>query len=435
MKSIPRKFLLFLILFSFSCRAILNSTPFNSYPNSLTSETPQTLEDSGNQGLPITELPKDEQLEIFTDLWQVVNEEYLYEDFNGMDWDQSFLDTKQLINSGLSTNAFYKLMDQLIISLGDDHSIFLTPAEVEEEAAEYYGNSDYVGIGVWITSAPERNLATIILVFQDSPAEEAGLKAHDNILQVDGNPVLDEEGVITESILGIPGTSVTITVQTPGEAPRDIQLTREKILGSFPIPYQILDIPNKKIGYLFIPTFTEESIDDRVSLALHEMGKLDGLIIDNRYNGGGFSNVTMDTLSYFTKGDLGHFINRSNNELLRITPKNIFNSQHLPLVVLVGEGTASFGEIFSGILQVKNRAYLIGETTDGNVETLYGYDFQDGSRVWIAHDVFIPIGDPLADWENNGIIPDFHSPNEWDLVTLETDPAILAAIEYFDSLD
>jgi C-terminal processing protease CtpA/Prc len=101
-------------------------------------------------------------------------------------------------------------------------------------------------------------------------------------------------------------------------------------------------------------------------------------------------------------------------------------------VVLIGKETVSFGEIFSGILQDLGRAYLIGETTDGNVEILYVYEFTDGSSAWIAHDTFQPVNNPDADWEMNGIIPDKIVSANWDEVTLQTDPAIQAALEYFE---
>jgi hypothetical protein len=77
---------------------------------------------------------------------------------------------------------------------------------------------------------------------------------------------------------------------------------------------------------------------------------------------------------------------------------------------------------------------LIGETTGGNVELLWGYDFEDGSRAWIAHETFRPKNHPDQVWEDTGIIPDLEAPSEWDLVTLETDPAVKAALEYLDTL-
>ena len=244
----------------------------------------------------------------------------------------------------------------------------------------------------------------------------------------------DEEGYLTDGMLGIPGTTVTITVQSPGEQPRDIELVRKIIFASSPVQAEIINSPEeKKIAYIFIPTFSERSIGEQMALALEEMGEVDGLILDNRFNGGGFDNVMSATLSHFTGGLVGHFVNRNSEEALKLTPRNINHSQEIPLVVLVGEGTASFGEIFSGILQDQQRAYLIGETTDGNVETLWGYAFADGSRAWIAHDVFQPLNHPEADWEEFGIIPDLQVISEWDLVTLETDPVIEAALDYFDS--
>jgi C-terminal processing protease CtpA/Prc len=101
-------------------------------------------------------------------------------------------------------------------------------------------------------------------------------------------------------------------------------------------------------------------------------------------------------------------------------------------VVLIGLDTASFGEIFSGILKDQDRATLIGKTTEGNVETLWGYDFEDGSRAWIAHDTFRPVNHPEDDWEKSGIVPHLTVDSAWDLVTFETDPVIQAALDYFD---
>jgi carboxyl-terminal processing protease len=100
--------------------------------------------------------------------------------------------------------------------------------------------------------------------------------------------------------------------------------------------------------------------------------------------------------------------------------------------VLVGPNTVSFGEIFSGILKDQGRATLIGETTEGNVEILWGYNFEDGSRAWIAHDTFEPVNHPEWDWEHDGIIVDIEVPADWDEFTFQTDPAIQAALEHLN---
>lgn len=111
---------------------------------------------------------------------------------------------------------------------------------------------------------------------------------------------------------------------------------------------------------------------------------------------------------------------------------DINGSQDVPLVVLTGPETISFGEVFSGILQDIGRAYLIGEATRGNVEILYVYQLADGSRAWIAHDSFRPLNQPQQLWEQSGVIPDLHVISHWDQVTLGNDPAVNAALIYFD---
>jgi carboxyl-terminal processing protease len=104
----------------------------------------------------------------------------------------------------------------------------------------------------------------------------------------------------------------------------------------------------------------------------------------------------------------------------------------VPLAVLIGPETISFGEVLAGVLQDQGRALLIGEPTEGNIETLWGYDFPDGSRAWIAHDTFRPANQPGADWEASGIQPDQLVPANWDEFTPETDPAVQAAFTHFD---
>ncbi|MGD2027684.1 MAG: S41 family peptidase [Anaerolineales bacterium] len=381
-------------------------------------------------------LEQSEQLQIFQELWEIINEEYLYADFNGVDWDQVYDEYRGKIEAGLATPEFYLAMDEMIYALNDEHSIFLNPQQVAAEEAEYAGDNDYVGIGIWMQYVPEKQRAVILLTFPGGPAEEVGLKAHDSILAVDGVRLDDEDGAALDSLFGVEDTEVTIVVQSPGEPPREMTLHRGRITGSLPVPYDLFTTPDgKRIGYIVIPTFSDSGIGNKVGDALSALtleADLDGIILDNRLNGGGYDDIMSSTLGYFTSGVVGHFINRYEEEALRVSRKNIGGSTELPLVVLVGPDTVSFGEIFSGILKDQGRATLIGETTDGNVEILWGYYFDDGSRAWIAHDTFKPVNNPDADWEHEGIVVDVEVPADWDEYTTETDPAIRAALEHFD---
>jgi C-terminal peptidase prc len=376
------------------------------------------------------------QLSIFEELWNIVNEEYLYEDFNGLDWDAVYVQYRRQIEAGLSNADFYAAMNEMIFSLGDEHSAYLTPDQVLEEDAEYAGDYDYVGIGILANPIPERRRAVILVVFPGSPAQEAGLKSHDSILSIGGEPILDEEGRLRNILRGPEGSLVSVMVQTPGEEPREIFLTRRRIQGPVPVPYTVLTTPGgKRVGYILLVTFADQTVDNQVGKALQLMSfdaPLDGVILDNRMNEGGADTVLSGTLAYFTQGELGSFVSRKEERPFRILNKDMLGSQEVPLVVLVGKDTVSFGEIFAGILQNTDRAYLVGETTLGNVEILWGYTFADGSRAWIAHDTFRPNNASEQDWEKTGIVPDLAVPVYWDEVTLDTDPAVKAALDYLD---
>jgi carboxyl-terminal processing protease len=381
-----------------------------------------------------TLLPLNIQLSIFENLWTTVNDTYVYSDFNGLDWNAIHQEYHQKIKAGLTNASFYLAMDELITRLGDDHSYFLDPQQVAQQDAEYQGKHDYVGIGIMVSAVPERQHAVILSVFPGSPAEAAGLQPRDSIISVDGTPILDENGYLRDIVRGPEGTSIDILAQTPGEKPREVHITRHRITGDYPIVYSVITTrESKRIGYIFLDTFMDGTVDEQVAHALQEMSAdkpLDGLILDNRMNTGGSSAVLEPVLGYFIGGKLGSFIKRSDQNPLRVKLNDINGSSKLPLVVLVGSETASFGEIFAGILQDTGRAYVIGTTTNGNVEILWGYDFEDGSQLWLANETFRPLNHPEQDWEKTGIIPDLTISGDFDQYSLNNDPPVIAALKY-----
>jgi carboxyl-terminal processing protease len=252
---------------------------------------------------------------------------------------------------------------------------------------------------------------------------------------VDGTPILDENGFLRDIVRGPEGTTITVIIQTPGEKPREVRLTRHQITGNTPVFHSVITTPDgRRIGYILLITFMDSTVSGQVADALKEMTAekpLDGLILDNRMNEGGSSTVLEPMLGYFLGGKLGYFIGHDKQYPLQVKLNKINGSAQVPLVVLVGSGTASFGEIFAGILKDMGRAYLIGETTDGNVEILWRYDFEDGSQLWLANETFRPLNHPEQDWEKSGIIPDLTISGQFDEYMLENDPAVLAAIQHF----
>ena len=118
-------------------------------------------------------------------------------------------------------------------------------------------------------------------------------------------------------------------------------IQRARISGSLPVPYETLSTPDgKRIGYIIVPTVGDSTIGSQMGEALEALtdhGELDGLILDNRINGGGWDNVMGATLSYFVDGLVGHFVNREGKYPMRASLKDVGGSGDVPLVVLVGK--------------------------------------------------------------------------------------------------
>ena len=367
------------------------------------------------------------QLEVFRGLWNAVNDNYVDPGFNGHDWVAIGHQYEALVEGGLSDDAFYALLQAMISTLTDDHSYFQSPIEVENEARASAGQLDFVGIGMLAMNTSDGG-AVVVSVFPDSPAAEAGLLPHDTIVAVDGGPPRDENG--TSRTRGPEGTTVNLTVRTPGEEPREMIVIRQRVTGGLPIDSCL--VPGTRLGYVMLPTFLDETIDDQLREALMAMtagGPLDGLILDNRMNGGGLGSVAEASLGMFVGGEQGAFVTRGTREELVVEAEDIGGSQTVPLVVLVGPDTVSYGEIFSGIMQRSGRATVVGQATLGNVEQLRQFDFTDGSRAWIASATYEPSGLPAGIWEDSGIVPETLVSGYWDEFREANDPGLAAAVK------
>jgi carboxyl-terminal processing protease len=375
------------------------------------------------------EITSETQLKVFEALVSKIEQVYLYPDFNGIDWQSVTAAYRAKIKTGLDTETFYNEMNNLISELKDDHSQFQSPVQLAKAQAELAGHNDFVGIGALILPLPDKERVSILAVFPDSAADHAGLKPHDSILATDGIPIVSDGKVFVQHTRGPLCSAVTLTVQSPNEEPREVMVVRFRINAPVPIDARLVTTRDgSKIGYIFLPSFFDETIPAQVKKVLEEFGQLDGLILDNRMNGGGSSDVLNPVLAYFTHGNLGNFVTRTSQRSLEIKANLVNNSQEVPLVVLVGPETVSFGEIFAGVLQDTGRALLVGKTTLGNVEVLHSHDFEDGSRLWLAQERF----DPLishANWEKDGIVPDVEAFADWDTFTFDSDPSIAAALK------
>ena len=348
----------------------------------------------------------EQQLHVFGQLWDAVNDSYVYPDFNGYDWQAAKPKIEAQIRAGLTDDAFYTLMRELINNLNDDHSSYLSPSEALVEEQEYAGDQEYVGIGIYVAVNPVRSYLYVLSVYADSPAQQAGLKAHDHILQIDGAPSVNADGDSQDELMrGPENTTVTLLVRTPGQQTREVKIVRRPVLARERIIYRLLPTPvqttsttsaisptraSARIGYMLVPTFFETNIGRRMRDALRALmkqanGQLDGLVIDMRINGGGSYPQLSTALGFFTHGTVGNLVNRGGTkQKINIRAQSIGNSQTVPLAVLIGPATESYAEVYAGALQANGRAILIGKPSAGNIETLLRHDFDDGSLAWIA---------------------------------------------------
>jgi carboxyl-terminal processing protease len=386
---------------------------------------PDAALDPGLESPANAEIALDDQLAILERIGDIVQEVYVYPDFNGREWAEIETRYRALIEGGLDTETFYSEMQNMITELGDEHSFYLSPVEVEYANTELRGESEYVGFGINNKVDLERGRLVVISTYPDSPAARAGIQPHDAILMVDGQPIVEEN---LYRLSGPKCSAVTLTVQTPGQAPRDLLLVRHSIQASLRIDARLVPTTDgSKIGYIFIPTFFDETIPDQIEQALNDFGELDGLLLDVRMNSGGTSIVANPIMAYFANGRLGQFVSRFESRTLRVLGNPVQNSQTVPLVVIVNEETVSYGEIFAGIMRDSRGARITGATSLGNVEVLRGHDLHDGSQLWIASETFYPANSD-ENWEETGIVPDLEASAAWDTFTFETDPAIAAAV-------
>jgi carboxyl-terminal processing protease len=355
---------------------------------------------------------------IFQEVWSIIDTNYLYADFGGVDWAAIRSEFEPRIAEAPSDEAFYQLISAMVGRLGDDHSRFLPPQAAQRQDALSSGREEHVGIGVVY-----RDLGDGLLlqhVFPGSPAERAGLRPRDRIVAINGALYSNE------NLQGPEGSELRLTVVRPGEKSLDIVLNRARIEGRItPLARRM---PGD-IGYLSITTLWVNDTDDQVSAALASITTpqpLRGLIVDLRSNPGGWRSVMTGILSHFTTGEVGTFTSRQSNSTLNISTAGRPDLRGVPLVVLVDNNTASYAELIAAILQGHAGAVVIGMPTSGNTETIYSYELTGGARLWVAQEGF-EMSDG-SDLEGVGVQPDISILDDWTRFSEADDPGISAAV-------
>ena len=280
---------------------------------------------------------------------------------------------------------------------------------------EYYPEEDntlkemttgkFGGIGSVIRYYSPRKRVAIIEPSEGNPAAEAGLKAGDIILEINGKEMVQEDRTpnemtshVSDHLRGEPGTLCVIKVDRPTSdstyVPMEFKITRGTIRTN-PVPYY--GMLNDSIGYIYISTFSVEGCSKEVKRALIELKQkgASSLVVDLRGNGGGLLSEAVNVVNFFvpkgkeivkTKGKFKQMDHtyRTMNEPIDL---------EIPLTVLVDGGTASAAEILSGSLQDLDRAVIIGNRTYGKglVQTLRNLPYNSSMKITTAK-YYIPSG-------------------------------------------
>lgn len=373
------------------------------------------------------ETPQEHQLRTFEAMWGHLEQAYIYYETADVDWEEIQGRYTQRIRSGLSSEEFTALLDELEAELPGGSLIHQSrPERIEADLEDL---NTYDGIGAFVGFQAEDTPHIVILaVIEGSPAEAAGLQAHDSILGIDGDPILLEEGLrAVDRIRGPAGTTVTLDVRSPGRSSRKVEVERAKLTSTGKL--ESFRIPNTEYGYLLFPPIGYEGLEQDVLASLQALdtqGGLEGLVLDLRIANSSRGWPLESLFSMFHDGPIGELYNRFQAQPVGVEGQDVFASQTLPLVILIGENTAGFPEVFAAGLQAGGRATLVGGPTGGEVETQSSFYLPDGSRLFVESTSFrLPDGQEIG---TRGVSPDLLVDAGWDEVLPGDDPVLERAV-------
>jgi carboxyl-terminal processing protease len=305
-----------------------------------------------------------EELALIGQAWDILHDQYVGKD--------------QLDDRALA----YGAIEGLTNAVGDTgHTSFLTPEERAARADDLSGS--YVGIGVRIATA-EDGLPVIDEVFKGSPAEKAGLKAGDEITEVDGKSTsghnLDD---VAGWVRGEAGTTVKVEIRHGAAGTeRQVSIVRAAVAD---VVVSWTMVPATTIAFLRLDQFSNGSADDvRATLGEIKAAGAERLILDLRGNPGGYVNEAVGVASQFlSSGNVYVERDAAGHETEHPVSAGGLATD-MPLVVLVDGGTASSAEIVSGALQDAGRAQIIGVKTYGTGTVLGEFPLSDGSALRVG---------------------------------------------------
>lgn len=311
--------------------------------------------------------------------------------------------------------------------LDDVYSVYYD--EEETKALQESTSGEYSGVGAVLTEDATTGVVTIVEVYEDSPAEKAGLKAEDILYKVDDTEVTGMDlSKVVSYIKGDEGTDVTLTV-IRGDQSDEIELiaTRAKV-EAHTVSYKMLE---DNIGYIKVTEF-DTVTSEQYTAALDDLESqgMERLIVDLRNNPGGNVSTVCDMLDrMLPEGLIVYTQDKDGNKNEATSDEE--NQFTKPLVVLMNGNSASASEIYAGAIQDYGLGKIVGTQSYGKGVVQQIFDLGDGTSLKLTiADYYTPKGRNI---NGEGITPDVEVEYQEDENNSEADNQLDKAIEVVKS--
>ena len=280
------------------------------------------------------------QLDIFTTLFKEVNMNY--------------------VDKTNPADLMQQSVNQMLKGL-DPYTTYMNEQDIEK--ARIYQSGAYVGIGATINTS--ENKLVIVEVYKGLPADKVGLKAGDEIIEIDGVEVSGLQESAIQFLNGKKNTTVALTYLRNGGAKKEVVVARGDVT---PKAVPVSKLLTNGIGYIALDRFSKtasKEVESALKLMLIDEAK--GIILDLRNNPGGLLHEAVKIVNLFVPKDQLVVSTKSNIEAYN----QVFETQkqplslEIPLVILINQNSASASEIVAGALQDLDRAVIIGKRSFG----------------------------------------------------------------------
>lgn len=357
---------------------------------------------------------------LYDEVWKLINARFVNDDKNGQDW---LIWRHRFDNQIKDESDANVAIETMLASLNDRYTRFLDKDEFAEEGRSI--KATLYGIGIQIGVREDK--LVVIAPIDDTPADKAGLKANDEIMEIDGK---NTKGMSVKEaadlIRGEKGTKVHLLIKREEKPFKTYDIVRDEIkLKSVSLnnPFNV-SIPNN-IGYIKLSTFLSSNASQEVQNALKDLGSRSGYILDLRSNPGGLLSNAIRIADFFLEdGSIVSTVDRDGYKEVRYSNPSMLSNK--PLVLLINGGSASASEILSGALKDNKRAVLIGERTFGKGLVQEINQLPGGSGVNITTQRYLTPND--TDINKKGIEPDIPVSLTEEDAKVKKDPQLSRAI-------